>query len=771
MRPVSRLWPLLGLALCLLVCLLVIRGTTLRTDLSAFLPSAPSTRQQLLIDQLEHGQLTRLLLIGLTGGNARQRAQLSEALKQRLRTNPVFVSVQNGSAQDNAHDQLFLFQHRYLLDPRPPNAGLAVPRLHQDIQQNLHALSGAEGELLRPLFARDPSGVSLALLDQITSSAGPRIHEGVWSSADGQRMLLMALIRAPGTDTDGQAHALTIVQQTFDALVPASSALHLELSGAPALAVASRHTIEIQVSRLASASLLLVILLLGWVYRSLPLLLVGLLPVLTGAVVGMASVALVFGQIHGLTLGFGTTLIGEAVDYAIYFYLQRSSHLERHRFWRTLMLGTATSMVGFATLLASGFPGLSQLGVYSLSGLAGAAAVTRFILPRLVPKNLEFAHLQGLERRLDALFQQAHRLRGVPWILAGGALVILFGSQGLWNQDPAALSALSPKAQQLDQQLRRDLGAADNRWLIILPAATAEQALLLAEQVSHTLSDWQEQNRIAGFESPSRVLPSQTTQRLRQQALPPPDQARANLRLALRGLPLSADTLTGFLADIEQQRQQPLLQRTDLDGTSWGLWVDSLLVQHDGAWQAMIPLHPGNSPPPQSSELGLDTPGMSSPIILDLVQETHALFDHYRQRILQISGWGLLAIIILLRGVLGSWSRTVRVMAPLLAAVLVDVGLLRWAGVALTLLHLVGLLLVVAIGSNYALFFESTAINTTRPRGSRINLSLLVANLTTVGSFGILALSPVLVLSALGSTVSLGTFLCFLFAAVSARRP
>lgn len=771
MRPVNRLWPLLGLALCLLACLLVIRGTTLRTDLSAFLPSAPSTRQQLLIDQLEHGQLTRLLLIGLTGGNARQRAQLSEALKQRLRANPVFVSVQNGSAQDNAHDQLFLFQHRYLLDPRPPNEGLSVPRLHQDIQHTLHALSGAEGELLRPLFAHDPSGVSLALLDQLTPSSGPRIHEGVWSSADGQRMLLMALIRAPGTDTDGQAHALTIVQQTFDTLTPSSSPLHLELSGAPALAVASRQTIESQVSRLASASLLLVILLLGWVYRSLPLLLVGLLPVLTGAVVGMASVALVFGQIHGLTLGFGTTLIGEAVDYAIYFYLQRSSHLERHRFWRTLMLGTATSMVGFATLLASGFPGLSQLGVYSLSGLAGAAAVTRFILPRLVPQTLEFTHLQSLERRLDSLFQHAQRLRGVPWVLAGGALVILFGTKGLWNQDPAALSALSPKAQQLDQQLRQDLGAADNRWLIILPAATAEQALLLAEQASHTLSDCQEQNRIAGFESPSRVLPSQTTQRLRQQALPPPDQARANLQQALRGLPLSPDTLAGFLADIEQQRQQPLLQRADLDGTSWGLWVDSLLVQQDGAWQAMIPLHPGNSPTPQSSELGLDTPGMPSPIILDLVQETHTLFDHYRQRILQISGWGLLAIIILLRGVLGSWSRTARVMAPLLAAVLVDVGLLRWAGVALTLLHLVGLLLVVAIGSNYALFFESTAINTTQPRGTRINLSLLVANLTTVGSFGILALSPVLVLSALGTTVSLGAFLCFLFAAVSARRP
>ncbi|MGT2490864.1 hypothetical protein ACU4GD_10890 [Cupriavidus basilensis] len=32
------------------------------------------------------------------------------------------------------------------------------------------------------------------------------------------------------------------------------------------------------------------------------------------------------GMVHGLTLGFGTTLIGEAVDYSIYLFVQSAQY-------------------------------------------------------------------------------------------------------------------------------------------------------------------------------------------------------------------------------------------------------------------------------------------------------------------------------------------------------------------------------------------------------------------------------------------------------------
>ena len=64
------------------------------------------------------------------------------------------------------------------------------------------------------------------------------------------------------------------------------------------------------------------VVLLWLAFASLRALAVALLPVATGVLAGIAAVSLGFGQVHGMTLGFGTTLIGEAVDYAIYYLIQ-----------------------------------------------------------------------------------------------------------------------------------------------------------------------------------------------------------------------------------------------------------------------------------------------------------------------------------------------------------------------------------------------------------------------------------------------------------------
>src|SRR6202042_2800722 len=167
-----------------------------------------------------------------------------------------------------------------------------------------------------------------------------------------------------------------------------TSALQLTLSGPGVFAVAARAKIERAAVRLSIAGGLLVVTLLFAVYRSLPALALGLMPVVSGALVGIAAVALGFGAVHGITLGFGITLIGESVDYSIYFFIQSRQAPEataarswQQVWWPTIRLGMLTSVCGFASLLPSGFPGLKQLGLYSISGLIAAALVTRYVLP------------------------------------------------------------------------------------------------------------------------------------------------------------------------------------------------------------------------------------------------------------------------------------------------------------------------------------------------------------------------------------------------------
>jgi predicted exporter len=78
-------------------------------------------------------------------------------------------------------------------------------------------------------------------------------------------------------------------------------------------------------------------------------------------------------------------------------------------------------------------------------------------------------------------------------------------------------------------------------------------------------------------------------------------------------------------------------------------------------------------------------------------------------------------------------------------------------------------LLIVAVGSNYALFFDRQANSQEAGSESLTLASLGIANASTVIGFGLLSFSQVPVLVALGTTVAPGAFLALLFAALAFR--
>jgi predicted exporter len=776
MKLLRRHLPTLLWLVALLACAAVIVRTTFVADLSAFMPRAPSERQQMLMDQFKDGIIARLILVGIEGGDAAERARISKELSAALRKQAAFVGVQNGSATDLALDRAHVFDNRYLLSPAVDAQRYTEEGLRRAIGATLDDLSGSAGMLLKQLLPRDPTGEIRELLAQFEGSSQPPSTEGVWSTRDGSRALLLLQTRAEGSDIDAQARTLEAVRQAFAAIPDRQADTRLLMTGTSVFSVSSRALIEGEVHRLAFASLVLVVGLLLLVYRSPVLLGLSLLPMLTGTLAGITAVSLGFGQVHGITLGFGTTMIGEAVDYAIYLFVQRPGPGTQRLFWRTLWLGLLTSVAGFLALLGSGFPGLTQLGVYSTVGLVAAVLVTRYVLPNLMPAHLPVPDLPRTGEFLQTLMRQAPRLRWLLLILTAGMLgVVALHADHLWNRSISALNPVSRADQQLHEELRRDLGASDLRFLAVLTAADREQALQQAERAGRVLQALIRTGTIAGYSSPALVLPSLASQQARQAALPDPAQLRRRLNAALASTPLRPERLQGFLDDVERSRTRAPLTRGDLDGTASALLYDSLLIPRERDVLLLMPLRPHLTDEVEQEididrvDAALKAGGVANVTVIDLLAETNALFDSYLREALVFSGLGCLAILALLLLTLRSIPRTLRVALPLICAVVCMAGTLVLGGTLLTILHLVGLLLVVAIGSNYALFFDSATAVTSAREQRQTSLSLVTANLTIVGSFGMLALSSVPVLAILGTTVGLGTVLALVFSAVLAR--
>jgi predicted exporter len=773
----------------ILACGIIISRSQFTTDLSAFLPRSPTPAQQLLLEQITDGLASRLILVGIEGADAPTRARLSKQIAQHLRTDPAFVSVNNGEPVSAERDRAFLFNNRYLLSPAVTPERFSVDGLHAALSDSIDLLASPAGLLVKSLLPRDPSGEMVQLLGQLNSGTRPQMVDGTWASRDGARALMLMQTRASGSDTDAQQRAMAAIRQAFDTAPSATPAAKLVMTGPGVFSVTSRDTIKSQVSRLSIISMAFIATLLFLVYRSVTALTLGFLPVISGALAGIAAVSLGFGAVHGITLGFGTALIGEAVDYSIYLFVQseRGGADQQNwikRFWPTIRLGVLTSIFGFASLLLSGFPGLAQLGLYSIAGLIAAATVTRFVLPHLLPANFRIHDVSAIGLVMSRLVQRAAALRWAAAILLLAACAILVQHRAnLWNDQISSLSPVSQADLALDASLRADMGAPDVRYLVVVSGASRESVLQSSEQVSMVLQAQVDHGELAGFESPSRYLPSIATQRARQASLPPPVELETRLAQAIQGLPVRAQLFAPFLADVAAARSQSLLQASDLEQTSMAMALDGLLIQQDRHWSALLPLTApeGDSINASRIRAALSATGLPDVLFVDMKAESDRLYSGYLHEVILLSLGGLGALVGLLLWVFRSPMRVLLIVAPLAAAVITVTAGLAVFGQQLIILHLVGLLLVVAVGSNYALFFdradhppEKGAMDELKPIVRAISprtlASMLFANLTTVAGFGLLAFSNVSILQAMGVTVAPGVILALIYSAIFARK-
>ncbi len=779
-------------ALALAVFAWTMARASFTADMSAFLPASPDAEQRLLIDQLNNGIASRTLMVGLEGGSEAERAAASKALAAKLRAAPAFGSVNNGEREGYSEAGERLLANRYLLSDGTTAERYTVEGLKAALQDTALRLATPEGAAFKALWPRDPTGEVPRIAESLLPAQSPRMQDGVWVSRDAKRALLLVILKASSQDLDAQALAIAQVRSAFDGVANANK-LTLQVSGHGVFAQQSRALIESEVERLSIMGTLGVALVLWLAFGQWKAVALAAVPVLTGVLAGIAAVSWVFGQVHGMTLGFGATLVGESVDYAIYYLVQARPNPRSGQStwwvdgWPTVRLGLLTSLCGFAALVFSGFPGLAQLGVFSVAGLLGAAAATRFVLPVLAPQGSPghgMRHALGAwTGRVTAWLPKLRWPLVILTLMALATLMLL--PQPIWRGDLQSLSPVPRAAMVVDASLRSDLGASDARTMVVARGATMDDALAAAERASLKLNTLVDEGVLAGYDTPTRLLPSERTQAARRAALPEAAALEALINQAVQGLPFRAEQIKPFVADVQAARQQAAVDAGMYAGTPLATMVDSLLFKRsDGSWAALLPLQWPEVVDAQASSTQAGKPAAlpnaearlrralaaeSGVVVLDVKQSLDGLYNHYMREALWQSGLGALAVIVLLAVVLRQGSRLLAVTLPLVMAVLLTLAGLAVLQVPLGILHLVGTLLVVAVGSNYALFFDQ--LRRVGAADQDTLASLLMANITTVLTFGLMAASNIAVLSAIGMVVAPGALLSLVLSAVMMGQP
>ena len=742
------------------------------SELSRLLPEGATPTERLLLTELRTGAGGRLILLALEGEDADLLAGASTQLATWMRNSGSFRYVGNGEQPLTQEEQERLFQNRYMLSPSLQPSPFSQDHLRDSLELRLKDLTSPLSPMIKGMIPADPSGEFMKILQAWMTSTAPARHQGVWFSSDLRRALLVAETHTAGFDMESQEQLQKQIREAFGPIAgtPTGAApIQLVMTGPSVIAVEMRQAIQDDVWRLSLFATLLVTTFLFVSYGSVSVLVLTLLPLASAILAGIVAVSFMFGFIHGMTLAFGITLLGVVDDYPIHLF----SHLTREsrapavmkEIWPTMRLGVVATALGFSALLLSGFPGLSQLGLFAMVGLFTAACVTRWVLPHIVPIGFH-TRREGLRvaRWVDAL-TRARLVVPLAVALAIGSFI--WSDTPLWEQDIANLSPISPEQKERDQVFRNELGVPDVRDLIVVEGSSEEESLQRSEALALALDSLVRNGELAGYDLAVRYLPSRKTQQARQAALPDHETLERNLTAAMKGLPFKPNLFQPFLDAVGKAKTQEPVDLQTFRGTALGLKLDSLLVMHENRWVAVVPLRGVTDR--QKFRDFLTPWGEQQTTYLDLKEESNRMVSLYRNETLRLLGWGVLAIGLVLLAGLRVPATVLRVMLPIGSAIVVVAASLHALGERFSLFHIASFLLVIGLGLDYALFFNRR--DGTQAERGRTVYGLVVCSTTTILVFGVLALSQIPVLRAIGLTTALGSLTCLVFAALLAESP
>lgn len=714
-------------------------------DLGLFLPAPQTPAQELLVEQLGESPGSRYVMIAVPDITS----SVLDLVRQLQRA-PQIETVLSDLLPPPEQPPEPLFGHRFLLaDMDWSEAGLG-----RALDDRLADMGLGTSPAFEALVSRDPALLSLDILETLNSGS-----DSPWLTPSGQRVVV-AVTRAPAFAMDAQADAVaaieTAVIDSFGSLQDA------RLSGAGVFGVSLRSTIESEAfwrSIWASAALITVLLLL---YRSLAVLILAALPLGAGLVSGIAAVSVVFGDVHGITLAFGFTLLGVAIDYPLH-YLSRARldppALALRVTWPTLSLSAISTMLAYGALMVGGASGMAQLGLFSAAGVAGALLTTGWLLPVLTPASRSAPPL---------LPGQAPSTRSAPALRPGivvalfvGALLLAWAGreQPWWSSSLAELSPVPPAQLIEERELRQATGAPNIRYLVAVQNTSLEALLLSASAVDETLRSAVDSQLLDGFTGITTLLPAMALQRARQERIPDPATLAQRLAAALEPLPFSHTAFEPFLTDANAARQLAPLKPEGYDGSELeGLLGAHLFNDASGRWTGLFTLQGDLDAGGLATLLASQQPGA---MLVDLRDASETLVTDYRQRTLQVLA-GVFVVLALVLGWRLQPARAAWTLLLVLGAVGLTAATLRAFSGALDLYQLAGLLLVTGIGLDYALFLG-------KPDRGGAEHAVFACMASTVAAFGVLAASSIPALHSLGSTVAVGSAVCFSAAWLGSR--
>ncbi len=762
-RPVRRLrWQAaawLWLALCVAVAAhqwTFWRAPRLATDVMALLPQDEQAPEVARAMHQLADQATRQVVVMIGAPDWASARKAAAAWQGAVDAGHAPLQRSALAGADTMRDALaFYAPYRdRLLTPaqRTRLERAAPPSLVQDA---LAALAQPGGLRLADWNA-DPLGLwpQWWLARASDTRARPRDGEMALSEGGVEWMVLLRETTGPAFSLNGESPISDALARGKAAAEAASPGVAVLAGGVPLHAEYAASRAHLEINTIGWGSVAGVLLLAFLAFRSLRPRLLMAVSLLVGMAMALSATAWVFGEVNLLTMVFGASLVGCAEDYGLYYFANRQAAPGTPPLCMmgTLLPGLAlallTSVLGYVALGLPPFPGLRQMALFSVVGIAGTFMTTVCWFPwidRGAPERTGFSNWLVAS---FARYPRFGRTRATWWVHAVFALACGVAIAHLRVNDDLRQLQGSPQALvDAQREIGRLLGLASPAQFFVVRGTSADDVLRREEALKSRLDARVAGGELAGYRALSDWVPSQArqasdaalTRRVEDGVIAGVDQVvgDSQRRAAFDAAPL---TLEHWLA-------------SPAAAAGRALWIGAVPRGGDGTAFASVVMLRGVRDIASLPAIARSADGLAGVRWVDQVQSVSALLGRYRHMMALLLVGGHAAVLLALAWRYG--RRAWRAWMPTAVATLGTLALLALFGQPLQLFNVLALALLLGIGIDYGIFL----LEREDADAGAAWLAVVLGAASTWLSFGLLALSSTPALRSFGLTLLFGILL------------
>jgi predicted exporter len=656
-------------------------------------------------------------------------------------------------------------------------APLITPdRIRTQLAANLRELQQMDGLGQAGWMAKDPLGfrnIVLAKLSGLMPGKKARFRNGFLMTAEGDHLLITAIPKGSGTDTHFARNADTLIhritREVNQTCSDGTNCVTLTSVGAWRAALDNERLAKADTKRAIIMATVGIIILLLFAFPRPYLGLLALLPAVFGTMAALFTYSLFFRSISLLSVGFGGAIISITVDHGIAYllFLDRpipsTGRQAAREVWAVGLLAAMTTVGAFLSLVFSGFPLLSEIGLFAAMGMGFSFVFVHTVFPAVFKNIPPVTRPRSLPLRAlgDSLVLNKGK---TGWMIALALCAVLVGfAIPRFDINLRDLNSVSRATRDAEKKITATWGDFSGRIFLTMEAADIPSLRDQADQLTEALGPWIDRQVIQSGMVISALFPGEKQSRTHfthWQKFWNPERVTA-FRQAAR----TAVEETGFndalfshlfsLIDTTPEMPPPI---TDQFFQISGIAPS----QNRQGWILAATLEKGPAYRPDEFYRSFAVPDPVKPNsvkLFDPVFFAHRLGNLLSStfiRMIWVLGAGaVLLLLIFFRSI----KLAAIALSPLVFSFICTLGTLKLMGRALDIPSLMLSIVIIGMGIDYALYMVRAYQryeNEAGPECQIVRLTILLAAASTLMGFGALCFADHRLLQSAGISTSLG---------------